>query len=148
MLEMKKIDSELSLSYSFIPLSEYIFLNLTADVTGAADINDVLKKVSPLSSSVRNPQKTALRLTLTGDTAPGCRIGENAVGETFGSLFSFELQDLTAPLFDSDSLRNDKTIRGAFYRALFTQLESADPKTRSAAREALENGLRALAGNL
>ena len=84
---MKKIDSELSLSYSFISLSEYIFLNLAADVTGAADINDVLAKISPLSVSVRNPQKTALRLTLTGDTAPGCRIGGNSIAETFGPLF-------------------------------------------------------------
>ncbi|MGI6742636.1 MAG: metallophosphoesterase family protein [Eubacteriales bacterium] len=148
LLEMKKIDSELSLSYSFISLSEYIFLNLAADVTGAADINDVLAKISPLSASARNPQKTALRLTLTGDTAPGCRIKENAVAETFGPLFSFELQDFTAPLFDADALRNDKTIRGAFFRALLPKLESDDLKTRAAAREALEYGLRALAGNL
>ncbi|HHX53511.1 MAG TPA: DNA repair exonuclease [Clostridiales bacterium] len=148
LLEMKKIDSELSLSYSFISLSEYIFLNLAADVTGAADINDVLAKISPLSVSVRNPQKTALRLTLTGDTAPGCRIGGNSIAETFGPLFSFELQDFTAPLFDADALRNDKTIRGAFFRALLPKLESDDLKTRAAAREALEYGLRALAGNL
>ncbi len=148
LLEMKKIDSELSLSYSFIPLSEYIFLNLSADVTGSADMSDVLSKISPLAASVKKPQKTALRLTLTGDTAPGCNIGENAVAETFGPLFSFELQDFTAPLFDADTLKDDKTIRGAFFRALLPQLESDDHKTRAAAREALEYGLRALAGNL
>jgi hypothetical protein len=49
-------------------------------------------------------------------------------------------------VYSADELKNDLSIRGAFYRALLPKLESADADERATAADALRIGLLALDG--
>ena len=50
-------------------------------------------------------------------------------------------------MLSADVLRDDLSIKGAFYRELLPKLESDDPEERRAASMALKYGLAALSGS-
>ena len=90
---------------------------------------------------------TLLRLILTGNVPPSLRISTDGIAARFGDgLFYFEVLDRTLPLYDSDALRSDPTIRGAFFRELLPLLENGSPEERADAARALRLGLMALSG--
>ena len=51
------------------------------------------------------------------------------------------------PLLDYEELKNDISIRGAFFRELLPMLESENEEERRTAADALKYGLAALDGN-
>ena len=61
--------------------------------------------------------------------------------------YTFELIDSTLPLYDAQALKNDPTIKGAFFEALLPLLEGGDPEQREAAALALRYGLAAIDNN-
>lgn len=89
---------------------------------------------------------TLLRATLTGAVSPSLVIDARALQTHFSSLFSLEIIDETIPQLDAHEFENDRTVRGAFYRAMREKIETASPREREIAVRALRYGLAAIAG--
>ncbi len=89
---------------------------------------------------------TLLRATLTGAVSPALVIDAHALQARFSELFSLEILDETVPQLDAHEYENDRTVRGAFYRAMRKKIESASPREREIAVRALRYGLAAIAG--
>ena len=61
-------------------------------------------------------------------------------------LFFIEIENKTLPLYDSEKLKSDPTIRGEFFRTVLPYLENGSPSERKIYSEALRLGLLALSG--
>lgn len=62
-------------------------------------------------------------------------------------LFHAWLINCTDPLFGSELLASDPTVRGAFFNSLLPKLKSDEEETRITAAAALRYGLSALHGD-
>ena len=105
---------------------------------------------SAIEQSLQNALEkgvTHLRLYLVGDADP--EILSLVLDETNQKeklLALCEIYNLTIPIADGSFLKNDMTIRGAFYRALYPKLTDEDPAVRRRAAKALRIGLCAIDG--
>lgn len=118
-------------------------------VTGEDSDGAVLDRLRAAVADSGFGAETSLRIVLEGavptDFAPDTASLAAALGEEF-SLCSASVKDSTLPVYSADELKNDLSIRGAFYRALLPRLESADADERATAADALRIGLLALEG--
>ena len=88
-----------------------------------------------------------LRVRLTGRISPETLLSpKNISAETLG-LFDLTIEDASVPLLSYEELKNDISIRGAFFRELLPLLESENEEERRTAADALKYGLAALDGN-
>lgn len=117
-----------------------------ADVSGCRTADELNAKLRSAIAG-KYGSDTLLRLVMTGNVSPSLAIRTDDISARFGDgLFYIEAVDHTLPLYDSDALRSDPTIRGAFFRELLPQLENGSPEERSDAARALRLGLMALNG--
>ncbi|MBR6427699.1 MAG: metallophosphoesterase [Clostridia bacterium] len=136
-------------SVMFRRLSRRNYEIVTSDVT-SADSDERAMELIRASLADFPPQRqenTFLRLVLTGSVPPGYTPNLQVIrnGLLRGFYYS-ELQDRTVPVFSADALESDKTVRGAFYRALKPGLLSADPAERENAAYAFRLGMKAING--
>ncbi len=89
---------------------------------------------------------TCLRAVLTGAVSPSLVIDKRSLATRFSQLLSLEILDETIPRLDAQEFENDRTVRGAFYRAMRNKIETASPREREIAVRALRLGLAAIAG--
>lgn len=115
------------------------------DCEGARNNEEIYTRLRGYLEKADFPAGTALRVRLVGNVGLSCRVEIPRLATLGGSLALFELRDETLPLYDSDYLEKDPTLRGAFYRALLPHLRAADAETRATAAEALRIGFAALA---
>jgi len=118
----------------------------SVDLTGAVSNADALERISAVIAQNHYGEDTALRIRLTGQIPGELRLSPAFLTEQLPPLFLAEILDETTPLRNGDSLAEDPTLRGAFYRSLSDMLSSADSKERELAARALRYGLGALAG--
>ena len=90
---------------------------------------------------------TLLRVTLTGAVSPLAELKTDRITDGDIGVFYLELRDETSTVLSADVLRDDRSLKGAFYRELLPKLESDDPEERRAASMALKYGLAALSGS-
>lgn len=125
----------------------YMIEQVEAD--GAERDEDVAGRILACIHGQGYGKETALRVILRGSVAldytPDTRCLEELCGE---ELYLLQVRDMTVPVFDAAFLREDKTIRGALYRALEEKLNSDDERERKTAALALQYGLKALDGGL
>ena len=114
------------------------------NVTGCCSIEEIIGIISEKIVAKGYGEDTLLRVILEGNVSPGLEITRHAVERNIRKLYTFELIDHTLPLYDADSLRNDPTIKGAFFEALLPMLEGSDPEQRETAALALRYGLSAI----
>lgn len=138
---------ELRFASKFVKLCKREYISDVLDVSGAASNADVLGKISEYIESKRYGDDAALRLKLTGNVSGDFKLSEQFLTEQFPKFFIFEIEDGTLPLLDAEKLRNDPTVKGAFYRSLEPMLVGGDEDERERASLALRYGLAALAGN-
>ena len=143
-----KDGSGTNLTCQAVPISEYRFEALDCDCQGADTPGDITSAADKIASAVPDPGHILLRLTLRGQISPSCEPDIERIRERFSSCFAIEVEDKTQPIYDSARLSEDPTVRGAFFRALYPSLCSADEKERKKAAEALRYGLAALNGEL
>lgn len=132
-----------------VPLAhrQYLVEQLTVD--GAASDADVIAALTTKITAVGWGDETALRVQLTGAVEPAYAPNLNAIADTCrAGLWQLELQDHTLPVWGSDYLERDPSIRGALYRTLLPQMQTGTPDERSRAVAALRLGLAALEGKL
>ena len=92
---------------------------------------------------------THLRLYLTGSFDPDLMsevLQKIVAANQKTKLTALDLQNLTVPIADGNALKNDPTLRGAFYRELYPKLIDEDPAVRRRAAKALQLGLCAIDG--
>lgn len=122
---------------------------LHVDVTGEDGDGAVLARMRTAVADSGFGAETSLRIVLEGavptDYAPNTDSLAAALQEEF-ELCSVNVKDCTLPVYSADELKNDLSIRGAFYRALLPKLESANADERATAADALRIGLLALDG--
>ena len=70
-------------------------------------------------------------------------VPKNLGSDTFG-LYSFEIIDKSMPLYGTEKLKKDMTVKGEVFRRLLPLLESQDESERLAAASAFREALAAL----
>ena len=131
-----------TVNLSFRRFSKRRYIVEWVNVTGATEGETVIEKLKNQISDYG--EDTHLRVILHGDISPEISIKSLNLEEIFTRPYILNIVDKTMPLFNYDSLRDDPTIRGAFFRQLLPDLQSEDPVRREVAAAALRYGLDAL----
>ena len=116
------------------------------NVTGAQSVADVKELIEASIHEHKFGEDVMLRATLTGELPQSMVLSPRAVADSINSVFAIEVHDETTPALNTEYLRDDPTLKGAFYRVLEPVLYDADPKKRKTALRALRYGLAAMAG--
>ena len=82
-------------------------------------------------------------MELVGSIDPRFIVPKNLGSDAFG-LYSFEIIDKTMPLYGTESLKRDMSVKGEIYRQLLPMLLSEDEEERLVAAIAFREGLAAL----
>ena len=117
---------------------------IKTDLTGISDMHKAMEKIA--SSAAGFGEDTSLRIILDGVVSPELSITCDDIKRYVKLPAYIELIDNTIPLFDTESLKNDMTLIGAFYRRLEPKIMSDNPEERKIAANALRYGLSALCG--
>lgn len=132
-----------------IQLAHRQYLVEAMNVDGASCDDDVITALKAKIAASGWGEETALRIKLTGAVEPAYTPKPDAITAACGAgLWQLELQDHTLPVWASDYLEHDPSIRGALYRTLLPAMQSGTPEERSRAVAALRMGLAALEGSL
>lgn len=115
------------------------------DITGACSAADVREALRKRIALKKFTQETILRVYFEGMTSPSLP-ALSQLTENWQGLFSLSVEDDTVPVFDTDALMKDMTIRGAFFRKMLPLTENGDEGARAIAAAALKCGLAALSG--
>ena len=136
---------ELSIDAKSMSFGQIAFKSEKVDITGVDTSNEIINRISRLVSEKRYGSETALRVELTGSVDPRFIVPKNLGSDAFG-LYSFELLDRTMPLYGTEYLKRDMSVKGEIFRQLLPLLESDDPRERQTAAIAFREGLAALEG--
>ncbi len=116
------------------------------NVTGAQTTSDVRERIIASIREHKFGEDVMLRAVLTGELPQSMVLSPRAVADGIDAVFALEVRDETTPSLNTDYLREDPTVKGAFYRVLEPALYDPDPKKRKTALRALRYGLAAMAG--
>lgn len=145
--DMTKAGGRLAASFTTQRICRRHYERLTVNVTGASSNAEVLDKVKASLQAVGYGADVLLRLKLEGRILPSFTVATDLLTAQTLGVFYLEVTDDTVPLLNMEALKNDISIRGAFFRELLPQLESEDEQTRETAARAFRYGLAALDGN-
>lgn len=120
---------------------------LDVDISGAVSAKEVIAKVRRAATENGYGNDTLLRVRLIGNIPVSADIRADKITAEDIGVYYLEVRDCSAPLLDYEELKNDISIRGAFFRELLPQLESEDDAVRARASKALHYGLAALSGD-
>ncbi len=145
-LEITKEHGIVSIKSSGLRFSKRRYEIEELDLSGSSDDSELIPKIKGAISD-KYGSDTLLRLILKGSVSPSLRLDIKGLTESLsGDLFYLEITDRTLPLYASDALERDMSIRGAFFREMRPYLENGTPEERAAAARALRVGLAALSG--
>ncbi len=116
------------------------------DCTGADTLTAVESAVAAEITRRGFGEDTLLRVTLTGAVSPSLVVDTRALAARFPDLFDLTIRDRTTLQLTAGQFENDRTVRGAFYRAMLEKIENGSPEEREIAVRALRYGLAAIAG--
>ncbi len=136
-------NGELSIDAKNMSFGQIAFKTDTIDITGVDSNNEIINLVSRLVSEKKYGQDTALRLELKGYIEPRFMVPSNLGSDAFG-LYSLQIVDKTMPLYGTEKLGRDMSVKGEVYRRLRPLLESKDEEERLVAAKAFREALAAL----
>ena len=136
-------NGELSIDAKNMSFGQISFVRDSIDITGIDTNNEIINRVSRLVSDKKLGADTALRLELVGYIDPRFIVPKNLGSDAFG-LYSLEIIDKTMPLYGTESLGRDMTVKGEVYRRLLPLLRSEDESERLVAARAFREALAAL----
>ncbi len=138
-------DGEVSIENKSVRFGHVKFVTESLDITGVSTSNDIISKISRLISDKKYDNETALRIELTGFVDPRFNLPKNIENDAFG-LYFFKLVDKTVPLFGTESLKRDMTVKGEIFRQFYPMLISDDEEQRLVVSKAFRAALAALEG--
>ena len=136
-------NGELSIDAKNMTFGQILFKTEVIDITGVNTNNEIINRVSRLVSDKKYGAETALRVELVGYIDPRFTVPNNLGSDAFG-LYSFDIIDKTMPLYGTESLKRDMSVKGEIFRQLLPLLESEDEDERLIAARAFREGLAAL----
>lgn len=136
-------NGELSIDAKNMTFGQIAFMQDKIDITGVDTNNEIITRVSRLVSEKKYGADTALRIELIGYIDPRFIVPKNLGTDAFG-LYSFQIVDKTMPLFGTEKLKKDMTVKGEVFRRLLPMLESENEADRLVAARAFREALAAL----
>ena len=143
LIVVKYNGGELSIDAKNMSFGQIAFRTERMDITGVGTNHEIINMVSRLVGERKYGSETALRVELVGDIDPRFIVPKNLGSDAFG-LYSFEVVDKTMPLYKTEYLRRDMSVRGEIFRQLLPMLQSDDEEERLIAAIAFREGLAAL----
>lgn len=143
LITVKDDNGAISLEAKSMCFGQVVFKTETIDVSGVDTNNEIINVVSRLVSEKKYGAETALRLVMTGSLSPGFILPKNLGSDTFG-LYHFEMIDKTLPLYGTEYLKRDMSVKGELFRQLLPMMESSDEAERLLGAQAFREGLAAL----
>ncbi len=127
--------------------STHKYITRHLEITGADSDSEVAARIIELARSEKCDKNVSLKVYLEGSIPPTYTPNAAQIELLAGlSLCSLKLRDRTAPIFGSEYLEQDMSIKGELYRTLLPRLASPDEDERRIAADALRIGLLALEG--
>ncbi len=143
---IEKTDGHSTVKTERIRFSRRRYESLSVDVSFAETLTDIENRLGAAIEKGGFSEDTLLRADLWGQLPPTLLLDTSALENRFPALFSLEIKDRTTPLLSPKDYENDRTVRGAFYRAMAEKIENGSPAERAVATRALRYGLAAIAG--
>jgi DNA repair exonuclease SbcCD nuclease subunit len=145
--ELTKNSNRLSADFSYHRTCKRRYEKMTVDITGVSSQEALLDRVKAAVEKEGFDLDVLLRARLTGRISPETTLHPKKLDAASLGLFYLEVEEAFVPLLDYEELKNDISIRGAFFRELLPMLQSENEEERRAATDALRYGLAALDGN-
>ncbi len=145
--DIAKPAGKLKANFVFKRFSGRRYEKLSLDITGLGSQEALCARLREEVQKAGFGADTLLRVRLTGRISPETLISPKKLDASSFGLFYLETEEDWMPLLDYETLKNDISIRGAFFRELLPLLESESEEQRRTAAEALRYGLAALDGN-
>ena len=123
------------------------FEKMNVDITGSEKQEALLACIKTAVEKEGYGSDILLRVRLTGKISPEVTLRPDKIEASALGVFYLEIEDASVPLLNYEELKNDISIRGAFFRELLPLLESENEEERRTAADALRYGLAALDGN-
>ena len=141
------IDGGEVISAERVIFGEHRYVSEELDVSALSEESELTAAVLSHIAEKGYDKKTALRLTLTGESSLelgfSIKEAERAASER---LMLCEIESRVLPKTDIALLKKDFTLRGEIYRTLESEIESGDPEVKRLALEALRAALLAADG--
>ena len=134
---------ELSIDAKHMLFGHLEFKTETIDITGVDTANEIIARISQLIGERGYNYETALRIILEGYIDPRFSVSKNLDSEAFG-LYHFEIVDKTLPLFGTEALKRDMSVKGEVFRTILPYMESENEEERLVAAQAFREALAAL----
>lgn len=136
-------DGELTIENKKMSFGHVRFETEKLDITGVNTGNEIISRISRMISDKKYDNETALKVELVGSVDPRFTIPTNIESDAFG-LYYFNMVDKTLPIYGTESLMRDMSMRGEIFRTFYPTLMSEDEEERLVAAEGLRIALAAL----
>ena len=140
---VKYNDGELSIDNKSICFNRTKFVTREIDITGVDTGSEIINRITRIIGDEKFGSDTALRVVLTGYVEPHFNVPKHLEFDAFG-LYYFDMVDKTMPLYGTEYLKRDMSMKGEMFRTLLPMLTSENEEERLVAATAFREGLAAL----
>lgn len=145
--ELQKISTQLSANFRNHRTCKRRYEKMAVDITGVSTQEELCECVKNAVEKEGLGEDVLLRVRLTGRISPETTLYPKKLNAAALGVFYLEVEDASVPLLNYDELKNDISVKGAFFRELLPLLQSENEDERRTAADALRYGLAALDGN-
>lgn len=143
LISIKYNSGELSVEAKSMTFGHIRFEREVVDITGVNTNNEIVNRVSQMVHEKKYGAETALIIELQGYIEPRFIVPKNLSSDNF-SLYSLDIVDKTLPLYGTEYLRRDMSVKGDVFRQLLPILENGTEDEKLLAARAFREALAAL----
>ena len=127
-----------------IPINTVDYRTIEVDASEASSVEDIKQSVTSKIAR-EHLGKSLVKVLLKGTLNPDVTIDlQSIVDDCHEACRFIEVENHTIPPYDLDTLKDERTVRGAFVRKMIGYLEGCSAEEKRIAEQALIFGLRAL----
>jgi DNA repair exonuclease SbcCD nuclease subunit len=143
LIHVKYHNGELSIEAKSMTFGHIRFEREVVDITGVNTNNEIVNRVSQMVHEKKYGAETALIIELHGYIDPRFIVPKNLSSDNF-SLYSLDIVDKTLPLYGTEYLRRDMSVKGDVFRQFLPMLENGTEEEQLLAARAFREALAAL----
>ena len=136
-------EGEVAIETKSIKFGHVEFVTEALDVTGVNTQAEIISRISKLITSKKYDHETALHVELTGYVEPHFLAPKSIENDAFG-LYYFKMTDKTLPLYGTEYLKRDMSVKGEIFREFYPMLTSENEEERLITARAFRVALAAL----
>ena len=145
--EFAKNAMQFSANFRYHRTCKRHYEKINVDITGISSQEALFDCVKNAVEKEGVGSDVLLRVRLNGQISPETTLYPKKLSAASLGLFYLDVEDHSVPLLNCDELKNDISVKGAFFRELLPLLQSDNADERRTAATALRYGLAALDGN-